>query len=259
MAPGAKTDPTPGTQPRQGDASRVSRAQALAERLTEEIQARGLAPGSRLGTKEELRKRFGVAVATVNEAVRLLETSGFAEAKPGPGGGVFVAAPSSRLRLSNLVLEFTADNKTMADCLVIRNGLESLICLDAAANNTEADLAELDRILDEMETDDPEAFLRANWAFHRKIASIGANETLGSIYVTLLDFVEDELHVVEPTEQFHASRNVAVHRALAEAIRAGDEAQVRAGVTRHAPIVEKRAKALYAARSSDGSRGRLGR
>ena len=50
--------------------------------------------GERLATKDDLRKRFRVAVATVNEAMRRLETRGLIEARPGPGGGVFVARPA---------------------------------------------------------------------------------------------------------------------------------------------------------------------
>ena len=55
-------------------ASRVPRAEAVARDLEAQILGGGLAPGERLGTKDDLRQRFGVAVATVNEAVRLLES-----------------------------------------------------------------------------------------------------------------------------------------------------------------------------------------
>src|SRR4051812_44075816 len=54
---------------------RVSRAESVARELESEILA-GVEPGTRIGTKDELRRRFGVAVATVNEAVRLLELRG---------------------------------------------------------------------------------------------------------------------------------------------------------------------------------------
>src|SRR5207237_2073986 len=49
--------------------ARVSRAELVARELEREITDERQ-PGERLGTKEDLRKRFGVAVATVNEAVR---------------------------------------------------------------------------------------------------------------------------------------------------------------------------------------------
>src|SRR3954464_16025563 len=80
-------------------ASRVPRAEAMARDLEAQILGGGLAHGERLGTKDDLRQRFGVAVATVNEAVRLLEMRGLIEARPGPGGGAFVANSSVRVAL----------------------------------------------------------------------------------------------------------------------------------------------------------------
>src|SRR5688572_18819015 len=96
---------------------RISRAEELSRRL-----------------EEEIRNRFGYAVATVNEALRLLETRGLIEARPGPGGGMFVAAPSSRVRLNHLVLGFKVDDAPFEDCLEVRNALEPLVCREAAAH-----------------------------------------------------------------------------------------------------------------------------
>ena len=56
--------------------SRISRSEAIARRVEQEILDGALTRGTRLGTKQELRDRFGVAVATVNEAIRVLEVRG---------------------------------------------------------------------------------------------------------------------------------------------------------------------------------------
>src|SRR3954469_19587562 len=117
-------------------ASRVPRAEAVARDLEAQILGGGLAPGDRLGTKDDLRQRFGVAVATVNEAVRLLETRGLIEARPGPGGGVFAAASSARAALQRANLEPTWGAARIDHCLAVRNGLEPLVCREAAQNRT---------------------------------------------------------------------------------------------------------------------------
>src|ERR1700716_1586114 len=88
---------------------RVSRAEAVARELEREI-LEGQEPGVRIGTKDDLRTRFSVAVATINEAVRLLEMRGLIEARPGPGGGVFVSRPAARLALRPTVLGFKSGN-----------------------------------------------------------------------------------------------------------------------------------------------------
>ena len=77
-------------------APRVSRAETLATRLEAEISADALQPGQRLGTKRELRERFGVAAGTFNEAMRIMVIRGVVDARPGPGGGVFVARRPER-------------------------------------------------------------------------------------------------------------------------------------------------------------------
>src|SRR3954470_9067409 len=97
-------------------ASRVSRAEAIARELEGEIAGGTYQPGDRIGTKGDLRARFGVAVATVNEAVRMLEIRGLIQARPGPGGGVFVTDASTRAALNQLILGFRWQTASLGDC-----------------------------------------------------------------------------------------------------------------------------------------------
>lgn len=103
-------------------AARVSRAELVARELEREIVDDRQA-GERLGTKDDLRKRFGVAVATANEAVRLLETRGLIEARPGPGGGAFVSGPATRVAMSHVVLGFKSGSTSHEECLEVRDAL----------------------------------------------------------------------------------------------------------------------------------------
>jgi len=219
-------------------ASRVPRAEAVARDLEAQILGGGLAPGERLGTKDDLRQRFGVAVATVNEAVRLLEMRGLIEARPGPGGGVFVANSSVRVALKRTGLQATWGAARFADCLAVRNGLEPLVCRDAATHRTAEDVAALREILAAMEacaaTDAP-AYFELNWALHRRIARGCRNAPLHSIYLTLLDFLEDGLRPGD-LRVFHPETDVAIHRELVDAIEEGPGARLDAAVERHAAI-----------------------
>src|ERR1700760_1560693 len=106
--------------------ARVSRAELVARELEREITDER-EPGERLGTKEDLRKRFGVAVATLNEAVRLLEMRGLIEARPGPGGGVFVSRAGLRVALSLLVLGLKTESTPNEECPEVRDALEPLV------------------------------------------------------------------------------------------------------------------------------------
>jgi GntR family transcriptional repressor for pyruvate dehydrogenase complex len=218
-------------------ASRVPRAEAVARDLEAEILGGRLAPGDRIGTKDDLRHRFGVAVATVNEAVRLLETRGLIEARPGPGGGVFVAASSVRAALRRGNLEATWGAARIDDCLAVRNGLEPLVCDEAARHRTAEDVRELRALVAEMErrADDARAYFELNWALHRRIARLGRNAPLHSIYLTLLDFIEDGT-AARDMRQFDGTVDVDTHRELVAAIAEGPGARLEAAVERHAAL-----------------------
>src|SRR6266545_3058570 len=186
------------------DDSRVSRAEALARRLEARILDGGTRAGDRVGTKEDLRERFGVAVATVNEAIRLLQARGLVQVRPGPRGGVFASEPSPFVRLGHQVLALKHEGVRAADCLQVRDALEPVITVEAASFCSPADAADLRGRMERMQAaaGDPTAFLRANWDLHRRIADITPNRILRNLYVSLLDATESELGAVIPDSEF---------------------------------------------------------
>src|SRR6516164_3341129 len=187
--------------------SRLSRAEALAREIEEQISAGVLSSGDRVGTKDDVRQRFRVAVATVNEAVKLLETRGLVEARPGPGGGVFVASPEARMRSGPMLVGFEWAGA----------GIRALRSI----------LASMSAHLDQ-----PAAYARYHTAFHRRIASMSPNAPLRSMYVTLLDFFENDLATAGPPGAVHPG-NVDVHRQIVDAIEQGEGPELGSAIRRH--------------------------
>src|SRR3954470_932596 len=218
-----------GLESRRRFAPRVTRAEAVAREVETEIVGAGLPPGRRLGTKEDLRRRFGVAVATLNEAVRLLEMRGLISLRPGPGGGLFVAE-------QHAALGFAPGRGSFSDCQAVRNALEPLVCRDAARHHRDEDIRALRTILEAMErhADDPAAYLDLDWALHRRIATMCRNAPLHSIYLTLIDVLQDASAAGDPP-QLHGEADPAVHRELVDAIAAGEGPWLEAVVDRHTP------------------------
>jgi len=215
--------------------TRVSLAEGVARALEAEVTGGALEPGQRLGTKEDLRRRFGVALATISEAVKLLERRGILTARPGPGGGVFVTDASTRVRMNQFVMGYRWSESEVVDHHTVRNALEPLICRHAAGRRTLRDMAALRAMLEEMRaatTGEPLEYLRRTWALHRRIAQLCPNPPLQSIYLTMLDFLE---HAVERVEigEFDARRHFAVHRELVEAIATGPGERLERAIVAH--------------------------
>jgi DNA-binding FadR family transcriptional regulator len=214
--------------------SRVSLAESVARELESEITGGSLEPGQRIGTKEELRARFDVSLATINEAVKLLEMRAMVSARPGPGGGVFVTSAHARVRMNHFVMGYRWNEATVADHHAVRNALEPLVCREAAGYHTDRDIRVLQRMLDAMEkhVDEPLEYLRRTWALHRRVAKICRNFALHSIYLTVIDWLEDgtEQAEIEPSE---ALRHLAVHRELVAAIDAGAGEQLEEAIRAH--------------------------
>jgi DNA-binding FadR family transcriptional regulator len=216
--------------------ARVSRAEVVARELERMIDE-SFEQGQRVGTKEELRDRFGVAVATMNEAIRLLEARGIVETRPGPGGGVFVGGAATRLAFSHLVLGFSSGGLAYAESLEIRDALEPVICMHAAQHHRAADIRALKRTLKGMSGEDPAQYFKTNWAVHRQIASLCRNAPLRSIYLAVLDFLENSVDHAE-IGAFDFAGFLRVHTELVEAIDGGDSKRLERAVARHRPTQE---------------------
>lgn len=215
---------------------RSSRAEAVAKSIEAQISTQGLPPGHRLGTKESLRREFDVAVATFNEAVRLLGARGTITVRPGVNGGIFVASPTALVRLGRKMLELSGESVSVADCLMVRDALDPLVVREATLHRTARDVRELRRIVREMTVADlPIAeYLKINWALHRRMAEITPNQILRHTYLSLLAFVESRLQGVTADEPAHeAVDGPRVHEELVEAIASGDAERAARAASHH--------------------------
>lgn len=71
------------------------RAGQVARNIIIEIVHGGIAPGTRLGTAAELRKRLAVSKSVSSQALRLLETIDVVRCRRGRGCGIYVNRPTS--------------------------------------------------------------------------------------------------------------------------------------------------------------------
>lgn len=215
-----------------------SAADGIVAAIEERIREQHLTPGHRIGTKQELTAEFGVAPATLSEALRLLRARGTVEVRPGPGGGTFVADQSPMIRLAHVVLALRDEGASFNDVLEVIDALDEAVVRDAAEFRTRRDLIELDALMTKLAEswDNPAKSMSCNWQLHRRIAEITPNVILRAFYQNMIDYVELEDYRAAPDETAlppHDGHRLQVHRDLVEAIRAQDQDFVSMAVRRH--------------------------
>lgn len=215
-----------------------SRADLLADLISERIQVAALGPGASVGTLDDLREQTGYARATVSEAVRLLRDRGVLEIRPGRGGGLFVAASTPVVRLRRTLLSIQEQPTAVMDAIELREHLELMIDLSAARCRTTSDIAELRRLLAGMEASGtwPE-FMAANWMLHERIATVCPNEMARAVYIGTLGHLTSsttrEVAGGLGLQRSYQCERYEVHAQLVEAIAGADEDAVRDAVRRH--------------------------
>lgn len=211
-----------------GSSSSVDRAVDIVAALAE-----GLEPGERLGTKGAIQAECGVSKGTFNEALRLLQLRGIITLRPGPGGGLFAAAPTPMAKLGSSLLALDADSSTVADAMQVRDSLEPLIAAEAVDHGSLTDIRELWLLIDDMRAavaaGDPQEFLAANWCLHRRIAEITPNQLLRQVYLNIMAIMDDHTVDVLPGPEVplddYIDERLQLHIDIVAAIEARDHAR----------------------------------
>jgi DNA-binding FadR family transcriptional regulator len=204
----------------------ATRPEQAAEQLAE--LAASAEPGTRLGTKDELRALCGVSVGTFNEALRLAQARGLVTVRAGRIGGLFASRQSPIVRLGNSVLAIDEDATSVAER--IRDALDPLLVEDAVRHASASDAGALRECLVRMRAAadalDGIEFIHANWALHARIAEISPSAMLRSFYLSLLEMIEAHTLSVQPVAEEplpeYLDNRYRLHADLVSAIEAQD-------------------------------------
>ncbi|WP_431024598.1 FCD domain-containing protein [Halomonas sp. H5] len=219
-------------------------ADVITERLESMIIEGSLTPGQRLPPERELAERFGVSRPSLREAIQKLAARGLLTSRQ--GGGTFVTQELNT-RYSDPLLEMLARHQEFhLDLLEFRDAMEGLSAYYAALRSTPADKELLVQRFEELEASfagrDPEQEAKADAAFHLAIAESAHNvlllHTIRGIFHLLEKSIVDNLaYLFEKPDA--RPRLMEQHRALLEAILAGDAEQARERAHEHLVFVEE--------------------
>jgi GntR family transcriptional repressor for pyruvate dehydrogenase complex len=198
-----------------------SAVSGVATRLLDLFVGGEIAPGTRLPPERHLASTLGVGRSAVREALAALEILGIVDVRP--GSGTYLRGAASELLPQTLRWGLLIGERSTAELLELRSGLEIYVARLAAERLDDKQLADLGRHLDHMRdagTDLP-AFVRADLAFHQDLAAGVRN----AILLDLLQVVGSLLRVWADRavhDPAHAKRAIDEHRAVYEALVARD-------------------------------------
>jgi GntR family transcriptional repressor for pyruvate dehydrogenase complex len=215
-----------------GLVSKLTLADALAQKIKGLIDGGQYGPGDRLPSIAALSRQFGVGPPTLREALKKLETAGAVTVRH--GSGVYVNEAHDALFLSNPVRSETPSKQLLLDLIEARITLEVLSAARAAEHATPAHLARMEALLAEAAAhlDDDAVLIPANMDFHAEIAAASGNAVLRELLVLLTKLFRQEQQAVL---RIYGSRDqdLAEHLGILEALKAGDPSRAAGRMRAH--------------------------
>jgi DNA-binding GntR family transcriptional regulator len=191
------------------DDSAVSRsvlAEQVKDRLLQDILAGRYPPHSRI-VETRVARELGTSQAPVREALRGLEALGVVEILPFRGARV--RRPTA---------------PELLEAYVVRSELEALGARLGVPRMSDADLADLEALGEEMQA-------VADASFHARLLALAGNATLERVWRSLEPFSRTYITLVAPGADAHWTADL--HPAILRALRTRDAEQVVAALRRH--------------------------
>lgn len=204
------------------------------ERLLQAVKLGLLGHGDRLPSERDLAGRLNVSRDTLREALHSLQRAGYVESRRGRYGGTFVTyrqpAPQPGA-LRRAVEGFGSSG--LEDALTYRLVLETGAA-EAAARRTldDAQRTGLRSRLAELEAAPPERYRQCDSRFHLAIAELTGSSSLVAGLAEARMRLNDLLNAI-PVLERNIDHAAVQHRAMAEAILAGDVEAARRATEEH--------------------------
>ena len=155
-----------------------SAVSVVATRLLDLFTSGSIPPGTRLPPERQLAASLEVGRSAVREALAALEILGVVDVRP--GSGTYLRGSVSELLPQTLRWGVLIGERSTAELLELRSGLEIYVAWLAAARLSEKQLLTLGQHVERMRAsvDDLAAFVKADLAFHHELASSAGNTVL---------------------------------------------------------------------------------
>ena len=209
------------TRQRPGPDKPRSRAEQVAADVEDEILAARLPVGAHVGRRAEFMDRFGISPMIMSETLRILRGRGLVTARPGTGGGIFVAALPPQVRLGGMDLWFHESGTHPLDLFEARVHLEAQLTPVAFDRASEDDVAAMRAPLDRMnQARDARAYLEAVMTLHRALVAAAHVPVLDAMHQTVVAVLRSTLTKATFIDGYEPllQHSIGVHHGIVEAI-----------------------------------------
>jgi DNA-binding FadR family transcriptional regulator len=210
-----------------------ARADNVAKRISRAIQLGLLPEGEQLPAEAEFAAQMGVSTMTLREAFSILREQGLVDTRRGRTGGTFVQPvpePDAEALWQRLAATSVTALRDLADAQFAAEGTAAFYAAERAPQMT---VRRLFTLIDQMQVATSRAdLIRADARFHIEVAIASQSERLLRSTVELQTETADILWTPHD-DAFTPAIAFTDHRAIAEAIAAGDSESARARAQQH--------------------------
>jgi GntR family transcriptional regulator, transcriptional repressor for pyruvate dehydrogenase complex len=202
-------------------------------RIKEMIVAGQLRPGDRLPPEKELSEELGLSRNSLREAVKALELIRVLDVRRGDGTYVTSLSPSLLLDAMSFIVDVHQDASVL-ELLEVRRILEPAAAALAAPRVRPEDIAHLRELLGRVDESTPvDDLVAQDIVFHRTVSALSGNAYLTRLLDTLSGSTLRARVWRGLTEEGALARTLTEHRAIVDALEAGDPALVEAQLLVH--------------------------
>ncbi len=205
---------------------------AIVDRLKDFILREKLRPGDKLPTEGVLSERLQVSRSAVREAMRGLEALGMVEARQ--GSGRVVREFNFDAIMDSLSYGMVFNDHTVFQVTEVRKALDAFFVEQVVARATEADLADLDALVTEIEAKVKAGKLYEDedFRFHKRFFEIAGNPLALQLFRITWE-VRMSTSVPLTARPPKTRSELLIHTDIARSIRARNVEQARLAVLRH--------------------------
>ncbi|WP_181773458.1 FadR/GntR family transcriptional regulator [Amycolatopsis pittospori] len=204
---------------------------ATVDHLRTMIDSGRLPAGSRLPAERALCEQLGISRGSLRQALRVLDSIGYVQVRPGSGTYVREDIEERPLR------GWFAEHEQLVEKLFdLRTTVEPTLAERLAVDHTPRVLARLESTVDEMDQaaadGDMLRVIAADAEFHRVIAGNAGNDDVTDLLRSVLSLVGEERRAALRLPG-QIRKAIDEHRAILEAIRRSDAAAAREITRKH--------------------------